>query len=581
MRARLSRINARTTAAALALSCAVAGGGALLTAPAGAATIPVNPSTGLRPGVTPLVVPGARAAVQPFSAAQHLSYFGGRVVSNVQVVQVLYGTGSYAPEVATTTAPSIASFYANVTNSNYFDWLSEYDTPTGTHQHIGRGTFLSQVQITPAAAHNGATITDAQIQAEISSQIAAGTLPAPTRDAAGNDNTYYALFFPHGKTISQGGSVSCHAGGFAAYHGTIANAGGLGEVYYGVQPDFQAGSGCDTGTGSGTRAQNEMSVASHELVETVTDPEVGIGTVIGAPLAWYNSAFGEIGDICNAQQGSIVGGDGFTYTVQQQFDNVSNTCVTIGPLPVVPSVSIGDVTALEGDTTTRTMTFPVTLSTPSTTAVTVQYAITGATATAGPKPTAGVDVVAKTGTLTFALTAAGTTPITKTVVATIHGDTTPESAETFHVTLSAPTGGYALGRDTGTGTILDDDGVAAGRTFGIGDVVIRAARSGAQKVSVPVAMSSKAAAPVTVTYQVTFGTASYSTTAAGGGDFGGKLNGTLTFPAGATVKPIALPIWPDAAGGDADKTFTITISGLSDGTITLVRSAGTVTIIGA
>ena len=159
-------------------------------------------------------------------------------------------------------------------------------------------------------------------ETELSNQLAAGHLPPPTHDPAGNDNTYYSIFFPHGDTINQGGTSSCVAGGFGGYHGTIANAGGFGEIYYGVQPDFQAGSGCDFGVGSGTEFQNEMSVATHELVETTTDPEVGLAANVAAPIAWYDNANGEIGDICNAQEGSIVGADGQTYTVQQMFSNV-------------------------------------------------------------------------------------------------------------------------------------------------------------------------------------------------------------------------------------------------------------------
>src|SRR5207248_2009116 len=58
----------------------------------------------------------------------HLAYFGGRVVSNIQVVQVLYGTGSYIPQVTSTATPSIATFYQGVTNSAYVDWLVEYNT---------------------------------------------------------------------------------------------------------------------------------------------------------------------------------------------------------------------------------------------------------------------------------------------------------------------------------------------------------------------------------------------------------------------------------------------------------------------
>src|SRR5450755_4451526 len=145
----------------------------------------------------------------------------------------------------------MGTFYSQLlSQSTYSNWLDgEYNTvnPTGTktNQHIGGGAFVNQVTITPSVTSS--TISDAQIQSEITRQINLGILPAPVKDAQGNTVTYYAMFFPHGKTITQGGSNSCQAGGFCAYHGTVG-AGGttMPEYYYGVHPDMQPGSGCDT-----------------------------------------------------------------------------------------------------------------------------------------------------------------------------------------------------------------------------------------------------------------------------------------------------------------------------------------------
>jgi hypothetical protein len=94
----------------------------------------------------------------------HLTYYGGRVVSNIQVVQVLWGTGSagggtgqFLLEVLNTSTPSMATFYQGVLNSAYVDWLGEYNTNItdfgggpGTNQSIGRGSFSRQVAITPS-----------------------------------------------------------------------------------------------------------------------------------------------------------------------------------------------------------------------------------------------------------------------------------------------------------------------------------------------------------------------------------------------------------------------------------------------
>lgn len=93
-------------------------------------------------------------------------------------------------------------------------------------------------------------------------------------------------------------------------------------MYYSVHPDFGPGSGCDVGCGSNTQFNNLTSASSHEMIEAVTDREVGIATTYAPPLAWYDTTYGEIGDICNAQQGSVAG-----CVVQQEFSNVRNDCI--------------------------------------------------------------------------------------------------------------------------------------------------------------------------------------------------------------------------------------------------------------
>jgi hypothetical protein len=221
----------------------------------------------------------------------------------------------------------VSSFFAGITNSPYFDWLTEYNTnltsqSVRTNQTIGRGTFGARVTITPSAANNGSQIQDSNVQAELQAQITAHNLPQPALDSAGNTNTLYEIFFRKGQSICMGSTCSLVAGGFCAYHGTIA-AGSLPELYYSVEPDLTGVSGC----GTGTDFENTTSVASHEMIETVTDGEVGLANANAPPLAWYDATNGEIGDICNGQQGTVTGGDGIAYTVQKQFSNVANDCI--------------------------------------------------------------------------------------------------------------------------------------------------------------------------------------------------------------------------------------------------------------
>ena len=125
-------------------------------------------------------------------AGAYLQYNGGRVISNVKVVQVIWGPGTYIPETTSSGSPSVGSYFAGVLNSPYIDWLSEYNTTgvsfrgTTTNQTIGRGVFAGQYTIAPSAANNGSTVDDvANIQPELGQQIDAGNLPAPEHRCPG------------------------------------------------------------------------------------------------------------------------------------------------------------------------------------------------------------------------------------------------------------------------------------------------------------------------------------------------------------------------------------------------------------
>jgi hypothetical protein len=307
------------------------------TAPA----LPVLPD-GPRLHIVPVRDPNAGPVGFAAPAGAHLSYFGGPIISNVQVVQVLYGSGSYNAQVAGTTSPSMGQFYGDITGtgSGLVSLLQQYNTTIsgGTGQTFGNGTFAGLFQIVPAAGNNGSTITDAQIQSELLAQITAGHLPGPTLDATGNPNTLYMIFFPPGKTITQGGSNSCQAGGFCAYHGTTSSLLGGQHVLYGVHPDMQTGLCSTGGCGNAGVFGNYTSVTSHELVEAMTDAFVGIATTFAPPLAWYDQVNGEIGDICNGQQASYTA-NGTAYTIQLEFSNAANNCVTFPP-PAGPNFSI-------------------------------------------------------------------------------------------------------------------------------------------------------------------------------------------------------------------------------------------------
>ena len=123
------------------------------------------------------------------------------------------------------------------------------------------------------------------------------------------------IHFPKGKKETTGSLTSCV--GFCAFHNVFSHGGK--SIYYGVEPDFSAGSRCDTVCGPGTEFQNQGYAASHEMIETVTDPQPRSG--------WDDPTFDEIGDICNMQETAFTGTDGQSYTVQKEWSNFYNACV--------------------------------------------------------------------------------------------------------------------------------------------------------------------------------------------------------------------------------------------------------------
>lgn len=283
-----------------------------------------------------------------------VSYYGGPVVSSVNVVTVFWGSSAYSSYQA-----SLSAFYTSITNSAYMDWLSEYDTiglldanaQPGTNQAIARGTFGGAVTITPSTCSANCTIDDTAIQTELLNQVNAGKLPAPTTDHDGNVNTAYMIYFPSSVTITLQGSRSCVQ--FCAYHGTTVNLDAIEgkNLLYGVLPDLTVG-GCARGCGANANAfDNITSVSSHELGELITDADVGIAPTVAPPVAWYSNACGEIGDSCNAQDGTVG-----SYTVQQLWSNELNGCVVSNPNTGPGSGPKYQVVASSGTTSVGTST---------------------------------------------------------------------------------------------------------------------------------------------------------------------------------------------------------------------------------
>ena len=460
----------------------------------------------------------------------------------------------------TVTATNAVGTSAPSGASNEFVPATVPDVPAGAVATTGNGS--ASVGFSPPASDGGAAITGY-----------AATCGSADGGATGNTSGLASPLVVTG--LTNGHTYTCTVTATNSV-GTSAPSEASNAFVPATVPDLPTGVVATAGNGS----------ASVAFSAPASD---GGAAITGYAASCTSSTGGATGSTSGPASPLVVTGltNGDTYTCTVTATNVvgasdpstgSNTFAPAGCTSTC--VSVGDEAMLEGDAGTHTMTLPVTLSKPSGTSVSVQYMVRGIAATGGTKSAAGVDFLLKSGTLTFKPnTTTGKTPTKLNLDVTVYADTNPEPDETFSVILSNPVGGYAVGRNVGTGTILNDDGVASGITIGIADTAIVSATSGNQTLNIPVALSRAAATKVSVQYTVTAASASYSTKAAGGGDFGGKLTGTISFAAGTKKMTISIPIWPDAST-EPDETFTITLSGLVGGGVTMLRSFSTQTILG-
>ena len=233
------------------------------------------------------------------------------------------------------------------------------------------------------------------------------------------------------------------------------------------------------------------------------------------------------------------------------------TEITIIDDDAPPRLSISSPSAVEG----TALTFTVRLNAESDKEVTVAYADAG-TGTA----TSGTDYTALTaGTLTFA---AGTT--SQTIAVTVTGDSDDEPNETVEVTLSNAVNATFDGGATsltGTGTIIDDDGMPA---LSIGSPSVIEGATGAT-LTFQVYLR-----PAHNTLQVTVAYADAGTgTATSGTDYTALTAGTLTFAMGDTIQTIPVSVTDDS-DDEQNETVIVELSSATNATISTAQGTGTI-----
>lgn len=219
--------------------------------------------------------------------------------------------------------------------------------------------------------------------------------------------------------------------------------------------------------------------------------------------------------------------------------------------PPAPTLSVSDVSVVEGNSGTASAVFTVRLSAASDQTVTTQFATTNGTATAS-------DYQSATGTLTFA---PGET--SKTVTVPVNGDRLAEPNETFTLNLSNSTGA-AIADNQAVGTILDDElrvsiTPAASRSEG---------NTGQAPLVFNVTLSAASDAPVTVDWA----TANGSATA--GSDYR-SASGRLTFNPGEITKTVTVLVNGDRLP-ESNETFVVSLSNATNATVATSQGVGTI-----
>jgi hypothetical protein len=211
---------------------------------------------------------------------------------------------------------------------------------------------------------------------------------------------------------------------------------------------------------------------------------------------------------------------------------------------LTPRLSIESVSVQEGNSGPTTAVFTVSLSSPVSRPVSVQFATAPGTATAG------VDYLSTSGTVQFE---PGT--VTQTVTVQINGDTTPEADESFTVNLASAVNA-TIATSQGMGTIRNDD-VAILRINSI-------SRPEGDGGTSPFTFTVTLASPSEIQVSVRFATADGSATLADN-DYQ-AASGELVFGPGDTQRFVTILVNGDF-NVEPDESFSVILSDPVNATI--------------
>ena len=282
----------------------------------------------------------APSGPRPASAAfPGFSYHGGPVVRFPQVYATYWGDLWLSDAAHLERAARLSQFLTDMLGSTYMNILSQYGATSGA----GTACFMRASFVSGIAN----SISDVDIHNTIQNCINASVLPEP------NPNTCLVIYLADGIGVDDTTDdiVMCEASSDNAfgYHSFFTTAAGN-PFYYAVIPgltDACLRESCPNDATCSlhlaeTQEQRQTQVTSHEFCEMATDPQLN---------AWYDSAAGEIGDVCNGETATLTAGAN-TWNVQREYSktddinsNGATFCVASEPNPL-PKLSPGPASSV-------------------------------------------------------------------------------------------------------------------------------------------------------------------------------------------------------------------------------------------
>jgi hypothetical protein len=237
------------------------------------------------PGVIP---PGEKRRLpigEPAGGAPSFSDHGGVVVPHVHLYLIFWG-GAWNSTGAVPSMGQVTDAVINILTGPYMNSLSQY---RGIGSGFLEGAVLVSNAVGSSPASPPANFSNNDVATLLTNLISAGQLPDPASDS----ELLYMVMLPPGAT--QPGLLGEHT--YFSHNGTNLHFGWV---------------------ANGQSVSSVTWVFSHELVESVTDPEGSAITGTGC----NQSGWCEIGDVCTGNTAVING-----VTVQRYWSQVDGQCV--------------------------------------------------------------------------------------------------------------------------------------------------------------------------------------------------------------------------------------------------------------